>query len=231
MSEARPLLYTYRRCPYAMRARMGLLLGGVAFDAHEIVLRDKPTAMLKASPKGTVPVLVWPEGHVLEESWDIVAWALTRDQASERARDWWTRAQHPLNQELLRRTDGAFKHHLDRYKYPARFRSPDGDGAAIDPAQHRREAVSVLLAPLEARLTEQPFLGGDAPCATDFGVFPFVRQFAAVDRGWFDEQALPKVQAWLAHWSQHPLFEGCMIKLPSQRTLPMPFGLATMADA
>ena len=95
MEPPRPLLYTYRRCPYAMRARMALLVAGITFDAHEIVLREKPAAMLAASPKGTVPVLVLPSGQVLEQSWDIVAWALTHESADAEAQAWWSRAQTP----------------------------------------------------------------------------------------------------------------------------------------
>ena len=99
-----PLLYTYRRCPYAMRARMALLQAGVAFDAFEIVLRDKPAAMLAISPKGTVPVLQLPTGQVLEQSLDIVRWAFL---ATGDAEGWWARAQTDENQALIAACDGA----------------------------------------------------------------------------------------------------------------------------
>ena len=221
MALLRPLLYTYRRCPYAMRARMCLLLAGVAFDAHEIVLRDKPQAMLNVSPKGTVPVLVLPDGRVIEQSWEIVAWALTQANAPATAQNCWTRAKTPGNQELLRRNDGEFKFHLDRYKYPERFGATGAESIQSQKALHRAQAMEVLLQPLEARLTQHLFLGGDTPCATDFGIFPFLRQFAAVDPAWFAERPLPKLKAWLDYWVNHPLFLACMAKLPSNQPVLM----------
>ena len=200
-----PLLYSYRRCPYAMRARMALLVAGIGFDAHEIVLRDKPAEMLARSPKGTVPVLVLPDGDVLEQSLDIMRWAFSvHDPAG-----WWARAQSPEHQALQSLCDGPFKHHLDRTKYPERF-----EGA--DPALHRAQAVEVLLQVLDARLRQTAQLGGDLPCATDLALFPFVRQFAAVDPAWFEGQLpLPALKAWLTGWLSHPLFTTAMAKLPS----------------
>lgn len=206
-----PLLFTYRRCPYAMRARMALLVSGTAFDGYEIVLRDKPAEMLALSPKGTVPVLQLPDGTVLEQSLDIVRWALAPDDPD----GWWSRAQSADNLALLATNDGAFKHHLDRYKYPERF-------GESDRLAQRELAMTLQLRPLEARLQAHPYLGGDLPCATDIAVFPFVRQFAAVDPDWFAQQALPVTQAWLARWLGSPLFEACMFKMPSQRVAPYP---------
>lgn len=223
MEPPRALLYTYRRCPYAMRARMALLVAGITFDAHEIVLRDKPAAMLAASPKGTVPVLVLPDGLVLEQSWDIVQWALTHESADAEAQAWWSRAQTPENLELLQRNDGDFKHHLDRYKYPERFTQDTTDTATTDRRTfYREQAVAVLLQELERRLAEHDFLGGAQPCAADIGIFPFVRQFAAVDPAWFSALPLAHVQAWLTHWLQSPLFEACMQKLPSHAAVRFP---------
>ena len=201
-----PLLYTYRRCPYAMRARMALLQAGVAYQAHEVSLRDKPPAMLAVSPKGTVPVLVLANGDVLEQSWDIMRWAYVQTGDKD---TWWARAQTPENQALLALCDGEFKGHLDRYKYPQRFDD------ALGTAHHASHAVAVLLNPLEASLKDQPQLGGSAPCAADIGIFPFVRQFAAVNPAWFDALPLPALKAWLAGWLAHPLFEAAMLKLPA----------------
>jgi glutathione S-transferase len=210
-SASVPLLYSYRRCPYAMRARMALLVADVAFDAHEIVLRDKPAAMLILSPKGTVPVLQLPDGGVLEQSLDIMRWAFTvRDSEG-----WWVRAQSAANLALLSVCDGAFKQHLDRYKYPERF-----EGA--DRAQHRDAAVELLLQPLDARLQQAAHLGGHAPCATDIALFPFVRQFAAVEPAWFAQLPLPALQAWLAGWLRHPLFDTAMVKLPTGQVVRFP---------
>jgi glutathione S-transferase len=182
--SALPLLYTYRRCPYAMRARMALLQAGVAYEAFEIVLRDKPAAMLAASPKGTVPVLVLSDARVIEQSWDIVRWAF---EHTGDAQGWWARSQSDANAALQAACDGAFKHHLDRTKYPERFSDAQGR------EWHRQQAASVLLMPLEARLRDAPQLGGDIPCATDIGIFPFVRQFAATDTAWWSAQPFPAV--------------------------------------
>ena len=200
---ARPLLYTYRRCPYAMRARMALLQAGVDYEPFEIVLRDKPAQMLAVSPKGTVPVLVLADGTVLEQSLDIVRWAFVNTGDAE---GWWARAQAPELQALQAACDGPFKHHLDRTKYPERFADAQGR------EHHRAQAVGVLLVALEPRLAAAPQLGGDAPCATDIGIFPFVRQFAATDPAWWSAQPLPAVQAWLDAWLLHPLFERAMRK-------------------
>ncbi len=230
-----PLLYTYRRCPYAMRARMALLWAGVDFHAHEIVLRSKPAGLLAASAKGTVPVLVLPGGEVLEESWDIVRWALNAPSAPGPARAAWELAQREDNLQLLHTNDGAFKHHLDRYKYPERFAAPaapwataaDTIGAPFAAAlrqEHRAAAVCCLLEPLELRLEQAAFLGGDQPCATDVAVFPFVRQFAAVEPAWFNGLPLPQLQAWLQYWLSSSWFEACMVKLPVDVVVAYPPG-------
>ncbi|MGE0350890.1 glutathione S-transferase [Hydrogenophaga sp.] len=207
-----PLLYSYRRCPYAMRARMALLVAGIAFDVHEIVLRDKPAEMLALSPKGTVPVLLLPDGSVLEQSLDIVQWAF----AAHDPEGWWARAQGSAQLNLLAACDGPFKHHLDRYKYPERF------GDAGDRARHRVAAVEALLKPLDAQLQHAAQLSGQTPCATDIAIFPFVRQFAAVEPAWFGQLPLPALQRWLAQWLVHPLFEAAMVKLPTGRVQRFP---------
>jgi glutathione S-transferase len=207
-----PLLYTYRRCPYAMRARLALLQAGVAFDAFEIVLRDKPAAMLALSPKGTVPVLALPGGAVLEQSLDIVRWAFVQNGD---AGGWWARAQSESNLALLGVCDGAFKQRLDRYKYPERF----GDDAHAR-AQHREQALDLLLKPLDARLRSAGQLGGHAPCATDIAIFPFVRQFAAVDPAGFEALPLPALKSWLRGGLSSPLFNAAMARLPSQQAVP-----------
>ncbi|MFC5497337.1 glutathione S-transferase N-terminal domain-containing protein [Caenimonas terrae] len=202
-SLALPLLYTYRRCPYAMRARMALLQASVTFDAHEIVLRDKPPGLLAVSPKATVPVLVLPDGRVIQESLDIMRWAFEgRDQQG-----WWSRAQTPGNQALVALNDGPFKRELDLYKYPQR---------AVDatPAFHRDEAAGGLLHALEERLATAPWLGGIAPCAADLAVFPFVRQFRAVDPAWFDGQACRATRQWVQAWLDGDQFHRCMKKMP-----------------
>ena len=196
-----PRLYTFRRCPYAMRARLALLQAGRNFEAVEVILRDKPASLLALSPKATVPVLHLPDGSVIDESWDIMRWALTAPDPQ----GWWARAQSSANLELVQRNDGDFKRHLDRWKYPQREPSD-----RLSPAAHRDAAIAALLQPLEARLRHAPCLGGATPCATDLAVLPFVRQFAAVDPGWFAAQNLLAVQSWLRGWLASPLFITCM---------------------
>ncbi len=208
-----PLLYTYRRCPYAMRARMALLQAGVAFDAHEIVLRNKPADMVRVSPKGTVPVLKLGDGLVLEQSLDIMRWAF---EATGDADGWWTRSQSTSNMELMSACDSAFKHHLDRYKYPERF------GDTTDRKHHRSQAVQVLLITLNERLQTSAQLGGGSPCAADIGIFPFVRQFAAVEPDWFASLPLVALTRWLQSWLAHPLFAAAMVKLKPNQPVGFP---------
>ena len=187
-----------------MRARMALLQAGVAYQAHELTsLRDKPEQMLALSPKGTVPVLLLPTGEVLEQSLDIMRWAFEQTGDSE---GWWARAQTSVNQQLWSVCDADFKHHLNRYKYPQRYSD------ALGAEHHAGQAIAVFLQPLETLLQTKPQLGGATPCAADIGMFPFVRQFAAVQPTWFEALPLPAVKAWLAGWLAHPLFAKAMFK-------------------
>ena len=134
---------------------------------------------------------------MLEESWDIMAWAWSADDS----RGLWRRAQTEENLSLLQRNDGDFKRLLDRYKYPERH-GLEGVGRSAS----RDEAMAYFLIPLEARLQLQPYLDGTAPCATDLAIFPFVRQFASVEPHWFEAQNLPAVRAWLAVWVPNSVF-------------------------
>lgn len=190
-----PILYSFRRCPYAMRARMGLLVSGTACELREVVLRTKPAELIAASPKGTVPVLVLPNGRAIEQSLDILRWALAvHDPEDWRARD---------DPALIASNDGAFKHHLDRYKYPDRHDS--------DPLPHRAAALA-LLSPLEARLAMYANLCGAERGLADIAIFPFVRQFAAVEPDWFAVQPIPRVQAWLDRHLASALFAKAMTR-------------------
>jgi len=144
----RPLLYSYRRCPYAMRARMALYAAGIDFDIEEISLRDKPAHMLEVSPKGTVPVLCLPEGNVLEESLDIMRWALNANDPQQ----WLDGLKDPVAQDLLARNDGDFKKALDAYKYASRF--PE-----ISASQMRDQAMAILINPLAEILRSGLFIG------------------------------------------------------------------------
>lgn len=199
---ALPVLYSFRRCPYAMRARMALLQAGHTVQLREVALRAKPQALLDVSPAATVPVLVLP-GAVLTHSLDIMVWAW---QASD-PDGWLGRSHTPSNQALVAANDGPFKHALDRYKYPERF--PEQSQT-----RYRDEAIEALVAPLEQRLRQQPFLGGAQPCLTDLAVMPFVRQFAAVLPDWWAGAPFPATQAWLQGWLGNPLFDRSMVKYP-----------------
>ncbi len=188
---------------------MALLQAGIAFDAYEIVLRDKPTEMLALSPKATVPVLLLSDGTVIEQSLDIMRWAFEANEVQH----WWARALTAENQALIALNDGAFKQHLDRYKYPEKF-------GITDPTAHRAEAMIGLIQQLDQRLAAHTFLGGTEPCAADVAIFPFVRQFRAVDERWFDAQTIHATQRWLARWMDSDLFATCMKKLPSNAQIP-----------
>ena len=191
-----PILYSFRRCPYAMRARMALLVSGVPFEQREVVLRDKPAAMIAASPKATVPVLVLEDGAVIDESMDIMRWALWRHDP-----EGWLAGDDAA---LIARFDDGFKHHLDRYKYPDRHRA--------DPSEHRAAGLA-LLGELERRLATSAHLCRKTRALTDIAILPFVRQFAAVDRTWFDAQPIPCVQDWLARHIASPLFDQAMLRV------------------
>tara|TARA_A100001391_G_scaffold130111_3_gene89418 strand:+ start:23948 stop:24586 length:639 start_codon:yes stop_codon:yes gene_type:complete len=193
--EALPILYSFRRCPYAMRARLALLASGTTCVLREVKLSAKPDALREASPKATVPVVVSAEGEVIDESLDIMRWALSRSDPQ----GWLTSADDPL----IAANDGPFKHALDRYKYPNRHGS--------DPEEHRAKGLA-LLGRLEERLSHQPKLGGETMGLVDAAIFPFVRQFAHTDRDWFAAQELPHVQSWLAKHLQSDLFARAMVK-------------------
>jgi len=195
---ALPILYSFRRCPYAMRARMAVAASAVQVELREIVLRDKPSEMLEASPKGTVPVLVLPDGRVLDESLDIMRWALVQsDSLGWLAHD---------DQNLVLATDGPFKHALDRYKYPHRYDLTDGTPY--------RDAALAHLGDLNDLLSAALYLGGARPAFTDIAIFPFVRQFAATDAIWFAALPLPALQSWLSALASSDLFASIMARYP-----------------
>ena len=200
-STSLPLLYSFRRCPYAMRARLALAASGEPCELREVVLKNKPAEMLAASPKGTVPVLVLPEGAVLEQSLDIMLWALRRSDPER-----WLEPDAGMLDDMLALVaacDNSFKPQLDRYKYPARF---DDSGAGA------RESGAQFLLQLEARLSGSGQLFGARASLADAAVMPFVRQFAMVDSAWFDSRPWPKLLAWLAGWTGSALFERAMQK-------------------
>ena len=192
-----PILYSFRRCPYAMRARLALAVSGVGYEVREVKLSDKPAAMLAASSKGTVPVLHLPDGTVIDESRDIMRWALSiRDPEGWLARD---------DPALIAASDGGFKHDLDRYKYPQRHNADSRD--------HRERGLA-FLGELDRRLADHAQLCGPTRGLADAAIVPFVRQFAGVAPAWFAAQPLPRLQTWLAGHLASALFDAVMVRAP-----------------
>ncbi|MEJ7687464.1 MAG: glutathione S-transferase [Variovorax sp.] len=206
-SGARPVLYSFRRCPYAMRARMAIAASGQRCELREVVLRDKPAELLAASPKGTVPVLVDIDGTVIDQSLDIMLWALRRSDPE----GWLLPGPAGLDDmlSLVAQCDGGFKRHLDGYKYPER--NPVADAAA-----HRAEGA-LFLHELDRKLACAPCLHGDHAGLADIAIAPFVRQFAHVDARWFDAQPWPRLRSWLAARLDAPVFTRSMQKYPPWR--------------
>ena len=213
MPEA--ILYTFVRCPYAIRARMALAYSGVPFEVREVVLKDKPPCMLRYSPKGTVPVLVLGDGTVIDESLDIISFALSHHDP-----DGWLEPPEALleGDDLIEQNDGFFKTSLDRYKYSARHLE--------SPPEVYRTQAEVFLKRLESRLEVQPFLLGPSLRRVDIAVFPFVRQFANVDKEWFLAAPYPGLRTWLQWHLDTLLFKRVMEKYPPWRegSPPLIFG-------
>lgn len=196
-----PLLYSFRRCPYAIRARLALLSSNTTCIIREVKLSAKPGEMLAASPKATVPVLVLSDGSVIEQSLDIMRWSLARHDPA----GW---LDHH-DEQLIETNDGPFKHHLDRAKYPERHGS--------DANTHRAACID-MLRPLEDRLADTSYLCGAAMSLTDAAIVPFIRQFASIDRDWFEAQPLPNIRHWLERLVASDLFDTAMVRLTPWRT-------------
>ncbi|MGH1361337.1 MAG: glutathione S-transferase [Burkholderiaceae bacterium] len=199
-----PILYSFRRCPYAMRARLALRVSQTDVELREVKLSDKPIAMLTASPKATVPVLVLPDTQVIDESLQIMQWALKRsdpqnwlpqDTASMQAAD-----------DLIAECDESFKRNLDHYKYPSRY-------PGTDPIKHRN-AGATFIHTLNQRLNGNDYLFGSTPNIADMAIAPFIRQFAMTDRAWFDSQSFSDAIRWLSSFLASPLFDSIMQKHP-----------------
>ncbi len=201
---ALPILYSYRRCPYAMRARMALKLAEIEVEIREISLREKPKHMLQVSPKGTVPVLIFPsiglqDAAVIDESLDIMLFALQKHALGANAL--------ALSRALILENDTIFKQALDCYKYPERYQSQSQFA-------HRKQG-EMFLQKLENLLGQNNYLLEATPSLADIAIFPFVRQFAAVDAAWFEQCEYSKLRAWLNNWLNSELFKSVMIKHPT----------------
>jgi glutathione S-transferase len=193
-----PILYSFRRCPYAMRARMALAAAGTGVMLREVLLTDKPAELLAASPKATVPVLVLSDDRVIEESLDVMQWALEQNDPLS----WLDDAS--LDSDWIRECDGDFKHWLDRYKYAERYPKHT--------AEDSRKNAERFIQKLEDQLSVSVWVGGDAANANDVALFPFIRQFAGVDPSWWQQAPYPHVQQWLENWLNSALFSAIMGK-------------------
>jgi glutathione S-transferase len=197
-----PILYSYRRCPYAMRARMAIWAANIEVEVREISLREKPAHLLQISPKGTVPVLQLPDGSVIEQSLEIMQWALAQNDPQG-----WLNANREAINALITINDGDFKKALDRYKYPDRY--PEHTQVFY------REQGEQFLQQLEAKLAKYPYLLGDTASMADVAIFPFIRQFAAVDADWFAQSSYSQLRVWLHTWLDSALFSAVMQKYPT----------------
>lgn len=194
--NTRPILYSFRRCPYAMRARMAIAASGIHVELREVVLRNKPEELLTISPKATVPVLLTSDNTVIDESLDIMLWALKQSDP-----DYWL---NNINNELITLNDGEFKHWLDKYKYADRY--PEHSEY-----YYRQQGEKTLLI-LEQQLNTTSCLSGNNITFTDITIFPFIRQFALADLVWFEQSPYPKLRQWLNTFLESTLFQNVMYK-------------------
>lgn len=204
MTTALPVLYSFRRCPYAMRARLALAISGQATEHREVDLRDRPAELYEASAKGTVPVLILPDGRVIDESLEIMLWTLEQNDPLE----WLSSSpeNHAEALALIGENDGDFKRNLDLYKYASRT-------PGTNPIEHR-ELASVFLGKLDGMLSDTSFLFGRSASLADMAIAPFVRQFASADREWFDEGSWTNLRNWLDEFIASSLFASIMLKHP-----------------
>ena len=194
-----PILYSFRRCPYAIRARMAIAYASITLEMREVALANKPAAMLAISPKGTVPVLQLKD-RVIDESIEVMRWALSQSDPE----NWLAVDSQQEQSTLIEENDNEFKGWLDKYKYWDRY--PEQS------QQDYRIKAENFLSTLELRLQQNSYLLGDNICMADIAIFPFIRQFAFVDKSWFDDADYPLVQRWLNQFLQSKLFEQVMEK-------------------
>ncbi len=199
MMLARPRLYTYRRCPYAIRSRLALYQAKIDYESIEISLKDKPSDFLGLSPKGTVPVLVDNNGVVIEESLEIMFWALNKSDPEN-----WILNDNNHSQELINENDFNFKKNLDKYKYADRF--PEY------PKEYYRAQCEVFLNLLNEKLRSKSYLMAEKISLADVAIFPFIRQFSLVDEEWFLNSKYQELKKWLQGFEESQMFKDVMKK-------------------
>jgi len=193
-----PILYSFRRCPYAMRARLALAYSGIDYEHREILLKNRPDELYALSPKGTVPVLQLNDGTVIDESINVMKWALAQSDP-----DCWYTDKIVEQNSLIAQNDDEYKKRLDMYKYHERF--PEG---SYDEFQN---AVGETLKVYESILSKSSYLCGDNVTLADMALFPFIRQGAHVDLAWFNAQ-FPILSKWLKIFNESELFMSIMKK-------------------
>ena len=194
-----PILYSFRRCPYAMRARMALILASKECELREILLKNKPDEMLEISSKGTVPVMQFAD-KVLDESLDIISWAMESPVSNVYI---YTGTEELLSEELIKLFDSKFKYHLDRYKYSSRY--------GTDPKNHQDEC-KIILNDLEDKINSKPWIFGKEVSLLDISILPFIRQCKIADPNWFFAQSFIKVIDLLNYFENSDLFTQAMQK-------------------
>lgn len=198
-----PVLYSFRRCPYAIRARHAIAFAQQKVELREVVLKEKPLSMVTISSKGTVPVLLLADGAVIDESRKIMTWALQLNDPTELLP---AKKLESDTELLLDENDFEFKFWLDRYKYADRYPAHS--------AHFYRSRAESFLEKLESRLQINPYFFGSQPTLADIAIMPFVRQFSLVDSIWFDQSVYVNVQRWLKSWIESEPFQSVMTKYP-----------------
>ena len=195
-----PILYSFRRCPYAMRARMAIHISGQKCELREVLLRDKPPSMLEYSAKATVPVLILQDGKVIDESLDVIDWALNLNDP-----DNWQRSKDTKKtKELIKINDGEFKYHLDRYKYSKRYDNED-------PEFHRKKCLKFIES-VNNELNNSKYIFDDNISYADIVLLPFIRQFRIADIDWFDALPYNNLKKWLSGFLDSTLLNSIMKK-------------------
>ena len=195
-----PILYSFRRCPYAMRARMAIHISGQRCELREVLLRDKPPSMLEYSAKGTVPVLILQDGKVIDESLDVIDWALNLNDPD----DWQRSKDKEKTKELIKINDGEFKYHLDRYKYSKRYDNED-------PEFHRKKCLKFIES-INNELNNSEYIFDDNISYADIVLLPFIRQFRIADIEWFDSLPYDNLKKWLSSFLDSSLLHSIMKK-------------------